>query len=123
MSPRTGPSRGSRARSRSSENGSRARSPPSRSSIPPESGSGAEPALRACGGRRGLAAALAVLALDRRELRIVALADRPLEPLAGRDDIPAAEKEEGGANRDRRVVEQVPVVRRVPGRARLVRRT
>ena len=38
---------GSRSRWRSSASGSRARSPPSRSSILPESGSGAEPSLRA----------------------------------------------------------------------------
>ena len=44
--------RASRSRSRSSASGSRARSPPSRSSIPPESGSGAERSLRAGRSRR-----------------------------------------------------------------------
>ena len=90
---RAAPSPGSRSRWRSSESGSQARSPPSRSSILPESGSGTEPSLRSGRGRRGLVAHVE-LPLDPLELRFVALADRALEPLLGRDHVPASEEQE-----------------------------
>src|SRR2546430_11699753 len=107
---------GGRSRWRSSASGSGARLPPSRSSILPESGSGAEPSLRAGRSRRGRLA-LAELPLDPCELRFVALADRALEPLVGRDYPPTAEEQERRADHDRRVVERAPEEGRLPRRA------
>ena len=113
---RDAPSPGSRSRWRSSASGSRARSPPSRSSILPESGSGAEPFVTE---RPGPARARRPrrTPLDPLELLLGALADRALEPLLGREHVPAAEEQERPADHDRRVVDEVPVeARRSTGR-------
>src|SRR5204863_435333 len=48
------------------------------------------------------------------ELLVRALADRALEPLARREHVPAAEEEEGRADGQDRVVEEVPVEPLVP---------
>src|SRR6202022_4642170 len=49
-----------------------------------------------------------VLPFDSLELVLVALADRPLEPLPGREQVPATEEQERCAHHDHRVVEEGP---------------
>src|SRR5439155_23417249 len=55
------------------------------------------------------------LRLDPLELGLVALPDRALEPLAGRDHVPACKQYERSADHDRRVVEGEPVEVRLEG--------
>src|SRR5205814_4227662 len=71
-------------------------------------------------GRRGVRRRLRLRPgpLDALELLLRALADRPLEPVPGRQQIPPAEQHERAADGDRRVVDDVPVEALLPRDAR-----